>query len=68
MVEEMSKETKKFQQLLLCLEAYADQHDMQVLYVDNFEDLSDYELEFPPYSNNIVVDSFGVICIPDDAP
>jgi len=64
----MNKATEKFQRLLLCLEAYADEHDMQVLYVDNFENLSDDDIDRPPYANNIVVDSFGVICIPHDAP
>ena len=60
--------TEKFQQLLLCLEAYADHHGIQVLYIDNLNDLTDTMLDEPVYATNIVVDSFGVILIPHDAP
>jgi len=41
---------------------------MQVISVRSLNNLTDEMLDHSPYINNIVVDSFGVIIIPDDAP
>jgi len=58
----------KFPKLLLRLEEYADHYDMQVLAIDSFQDLDDDALEEAPYLGNIIVDAYGIICIPEDAP
>ena len=53
-----------FDEILVFLEAYADQCGIQVLSV---EDIEEVDLEVSPYAGNIVVQDDGlVVCLPHE--